>query len=80
MKKICPICKKPVKRTQSQANIPVGEDKGLVKTVLCHLDCVAKLSKKELAEMFPYFYELIKEGGQEDLPPFEEGEVRGVRN
>ena len=74
MAKICPICKKPVKSTQSQANIPVGEDKGLVKTVLCHLDCVAKLSDKELAERFPYFYKLIKEGEQDNPLPSKEND------
>jgi len=78
MAKICPICKKPVKSTQSQANIPVGKVEGRIETVLCHLECVAKTPMKKLAKLFPYYYGVIKEGGQSDLPPLEESEEQGM--
>lgn len=81
MKNICPICKKPVKSDQSQANIPVGIEVGFYKYVLCHLDCVLKTPDSKLKRLFPFYYDQIKEGERDNsLPPkkSDEQEMKGA--
>jgi len=74
MAEICPICKKPIKSTQSQANIPIGKENGLLVTKLCHLDCVLKTPLSKLKKLFPYYYGELKEGERDDSLPPEKGE------
>jgi len=61
MERICPVCGKRVKANESQVNIPVGTVDGLTVFQTLHLDCFMELTEKEVKEMFPYYYKLVKE-------------------